>query len=140
MGLAAAAGSGWPAEWIGPWAAQDVAYTCAAGVLGGLLMGRLLGWLFFRTRSRALRLSQHRESFIALGGLSALTWRGAITACAVLLVIRSLSGWAGLPRSSLESRERWVVAASGGSARCTTLPTPWANMVSLSRSGSCGQW
>lgn len=179
VGLAAAAGSGWSPEWIGRWAAQDLAYKCAVGVLGGLLMGRLLGWLFFRTRSRALRLSQHREgfvalgatflaygvtelaggygflavfvtacairsaerahgyhnvlhdfmeqverlltaavlfllgAFIALGGLSALTWRGAVTACVLLLVIRPLSGWAGLLRSSLGSRERWVVAAYG---------------------------
>ncbi len=179
VGLAAAAGSGWSAGWIGPWAAQDLAYKCVVGVLGGLLMGRLLGWLFFRARPRALRLSQHREgfvalgatflsygvtelaggygflsvfvtacairaaershgyynvlhdfmeqverlltaavlfltgAFIALGGLSALTWQGAVTACLVLLVIRPLSGWAGLLRSSLGSRERWVVAAYG---------------------------
>ncbi|WP_435839926.1 cation:proton antiporter [Streptomyces chilikensis] len=179
VGLAAAAGSGWSAGWIGPWAAQDLAYKCVVGVLGGLLMGRLLGWLFFRARPRALRLSQHREgfvalgatflsygvtelaggygflsvfvtacairaaershgyhnvlhdfmeqverlltaavlfltgAFIALGGLSALTWQGAVTACVVLLVIRPLSGWAGLLRSSLGSRERWVVAAYG---------------------------
>ncbi|MER7895714.1 cation:proton antiporter [Streptomyces sp. NPDC096046] len=179
VGLATVAGSGWSAEWIGPWAAQDLAYKCAVGVLGGLLMGRLLGWLFFRTPSRVLRLSQHREGFvalgatflaygvteraggygflavfvtacairsaershgyhnvlhdfmeqverlltatvlfllggfIALGGLSALTWWGAITGCAVLLVIRPLSGWAGLLGSSLGSRERRVVAAYG---------------------------
>lgn len=179
VGLAAAAGSGWSAEWIGPWALQDVAYKCAVGVLGGLMLGRLLGWLFFWTRSRALRLSQHREGFVALGvtflsygvtelaggygflavfvtacairaaerahgyhnilhdfteqverlltaavlfllgafvslgGLSALTWRGAVTASVVLLVIRPLSGWAGLLRTSLGSRERWVVAAYG---------------------------
>ncbi|MEV5462986.1 cation:proton antiporter [Streptomyces sp. NPDC002788] len=52
-------------------------------------------------------------AFVALGGLSALSWRGAATACVVLLVIRPLSGWAGLLRSSLGSRERWVVAAYG---------------------------
>ncbi|MEU3295390.1 cation:proton antiporter [Streptomyces longwoodensis] len=52
-------------------------------------------------------------AFIASGGLSALTWRGAVAACAVLLVIRPLAGWAGLLRSPLGSRERWVVAAFG---------------------------
>ncbi|MFF5754148.1 cation:proton antiporter [Streptomyces longwoodensis] len=179
VGLAAVAGSGWSAEWIGPWVAQDLGYRCAVGVLVGLLMGKLLGWLFFRTRSRTLRLSQHREGFVSLGatflaygvtelaggygflsvfvtacairaaerahgyhnvlhdfmeqverlltaavlfllgafiasgGLSALTWRGAVAACAVLLVIRPLAGWAGLLRSPLGSRERWVVAAFG---------------------------
>ncbi|MGW7263388.1 cation:proton antiporter [Streptomyces sp. NPDC054842] len=179
VGLAAAAGSGWSTEWIGPWAAQELAYKCIVGALSGLLVGRLLGWLLFWTRSRVLRLSQHREgfvalgatflsygvtelaggygflavfvtacairaaerahgyhnvlhdfmeqverlltaavlfflgAFIALGGLSALTWQGAATACVVLLVIRPLSGWAGLLRSSLGSRERWVVATYG---------------------------
>jgi NhaP-type Na+/H+ or K+/H+ antiporter len=52
-------------------------------------------------------------AFVALGGLSSLTWQGAVTACVVLLVIRPLSGWAGLLGSSLGSRERWVVAAYG---------------------------
>lgn len=179
VALAAAAGSGWSAEWIGSWAAQDVVYKCGIGALGGLVTGRLLGWLFFRTRSRVLRLSRHREgfvvlgatflaygvtelaggygflavfitgcavrsserahgyhnvlhdfaeqverlltaavlfllgAFIALGGLSALTWRGAAVAGVVLLVIRPLSGWAALLRSPLESKERWVVAAYG---------------------------
>ncbi|MGW3015869.1 cation:proton antiporter [Streptomyces longwoodensis] len=179
VGLAAVAGSGWSAEWIGPWVAEDLGYRCAVGVLVGLLMGKLLGWLFFRTRSRTLRLSRHREGFVALGatflaygvtelaggygflsvfvtacairaaerahgyhnvlhdfmeqverlltatvlfllgafiasgGLSALPWQGAVAACAVLLVIRPLAGWAGLLRSPLGSRERWVVAAFG---------------------------
>ncbi|CAL9594002.1 K(+)_H(+) antiporter NhaP2 [Streptomyces sp. enrichment culture] len=52
-------------------------------------------------------------AFVALGGLSALTWQGAVTACVVLLVIRPLSGWAGLWRSPLGPRERWVVATYG---------------------------
>ncbi len=52
-------------------------------------------------------------AFVALGGLSALSWRGAATACVVLLVIRPLAGWAGLLRSSLGSRERWIVAVYG---------------------------
>ncbi len=33
IALAAAAGSGWSAEWIGPWAAKDVAFKCVVGVL-----------------------------------------------------------------------------------------------------------
>ncbi|MDL5199284.1 cation:proton antiporter [Streptomyces sp. ALI-76-A] len=179
VALAAAAGSGWSAGWIGAWVAEDVGYKCAVGVLSGWLSGRLLGWLFFRPRSSALRLSEHREgfvalgatflsygvtelvggygflavfttactiraaerahgfhkvlhdfveqierlftaavlfllgAFIALGGLSALTWQGAVTALVVLLVIRPLSGWAGLLGGRVRGRERWVVAGYG---------------------------
>ncbi|MFC7844029.1 cation:proton antiporter [Streptomyces sp. NPDC057382] len=179
IGLAAVAGTGWSTGWIGSWAAQDVAYKCVVGVLGGLVVGRLLGWLFFRARSRSLRLSQHREGFVALGatflsfgltelaggygflavfvtacavraaerahgyhnvlhdfmeqverlltaavlfvlgafiasgGLSALTWQGAVAGVAVLLIVRPLSGWLGLLRAPLGRKERWVVAAYG---------------------------
>ncbi|MDG9706246.1 cation:proton antiporter [Streptomyces sp. DH37] len=67
VALAAAAGAGWSADWVGSWALEDLAYKCVVGVLGGLLVGRLLGWLFFRTRSKVLRLSHHREGFVALG-------------------------------------------------------------------------
>ncbi|MEU2563049.1 cation:proton antiporter [Streptomyces longispororuber] len=66
VALAATAGSGWSADWFGAWLVQDVAYKCAVGVLSGLLIGRLLGWLFFRTSSRVLRLSEYREGFVAL--------------------------------------------------------------------------
>ncbi len=52
-------------------------------------------------------------AFIALGGLAPLTWQGAVTALVVLLVVRPLSGWAGLLGSRLRGRERWVVAAYG---------------------------
>ncbi|MFC8194366.1 cation:proton antiporter [Streptomyces sp. NPDC060006] len=179
VALAAAAGSGWSADWLGTWAVEDVAFKCTVGVLGGLLVGRLLGWLFFRPRSSALRLSEHREgfvalgatflsygvtelvggygflavfttacairsaerahgfhnilhdfveqierlftaallfllgAFIALGGLSALTWQGAVTALVLLLVIRPLAGWAGLLGGRMRGAERWVVACYG---------------------------
>ncbi|MEV5338714.1 cation:proton antiporter [Streptomyces sp. NPDC052676] len=179
VALAAAAGSGWSADWVGAWAAEDVAFRCAVGVLSGWLVGRLLGWLFFRARSPVLRLSEHREgfvalgatflsyglteslggygflavfttacsiraaerahgfhnvlhdfveqierlftavvlfllgAFIALGGLAALTWQGALTGLALLVVIRPLSGWAGLLGTSLGNKERWVIAGYG---------------------------
>ncbi|MFB9467187.1 cation:proton antiporter [Streptomyces cinereospinus] len=179
VALAAAAGSGWSAEWTGGWAALDVGFRCGVGVLSGWLVGRLLGWLFFRPRSPVLRLSEHREgfvalgatflsygvtellggygflavfvtacairaaerahgfhnvlhdfveqverlftavllfvlgAFIALGGLAALTWQGAVTSLALLVVIRPLSGWAGLLGSRLRGQERWVVAGYG---------------------------
>ncbi|MEV0253964.1 cation:proton antiporter [Streptomyces sp. NPDC050732] len=66
IALAAAAGAGWSADWVGRWAVEDVAFKCVVGVLSGLLVGRLLGWLFFRTRATALRLSEYKEGFVAL--------------------------------------------------------------------------
>jgi NhaP-type Na+/H+ or K+/H+ antiporter len=179
VALAAAAGSGWSAGWIGTWVVEDVAFKCTVGVLTGLLVGRLLGWVFFRVGSPVLRLSEHRDgfvalgatflsygvaelmggygflavfitacairaaerahgfhnilhdfveqverlltaallfllgAFIALGGLAPLTWQGAVTALVLLLVIRPLSGWAGLIRSPMRAEERWVVASYG---------------------------
>ncbi|KUL52199.1 MULTISPECIES: cation:proton antiporter [unclassified Streptomyces] len=179
IALAAAAGSGWSAEWIGGWAAEDVVFKCVVGVVSGLLVGKVLGWMFFRTRSSTLRLAEYREgfvalaatflaygvtelvggygflavfttacavraaerahgfhnvlhdfveqierlltatllfllgAFIALGGLAPLTWQGAVTGVLLLLVIRPLTGWAGLLGGSLGSGERWVVAGFG---------------------------
>ncbi|MFJ6698106.1 cation:proton antiporter [Streptomyces sp. NPDC091272] len=179
VAVAAAVGGGWSTGWVGGWVLEDVLFKGVVGVLGGLLIGRLLGWLFFRPRSSVLRLSTHREGFVALGatflsygvtelaggygflavfttactiraaerthgfhnvlhdfveqverlftaavlfllgafiatgGLAALTWRGALVGLAVLLVIRPLTGWAGLLGGSLRGRERWVVAGYG---------------------------
>ncbi|OQD53082.1 cation transporter [Streptomyces phaeoluteigriseus] len=179
LALAAAAGSGWSADWVGAWVVEDVAFKCTVGVLCGLLIGRVLGWLFFMARSPALRLSEHREgfvalgatflsygvteaaggygflavfatactiraaerahgfhnvlhdfveqierlftatvlfllgAFIALGGLAALTWQGAVTALVLLVVIRPLSGWVGLLGGRPGSRERWVISGYG---------------------------
>ncbi|MET9549229.1 cation:proton antiporter [Streptomyces sp. NPDC006627] len=66
IALAAAAGSGWSAEWVGGWVAEDVVFKCLVGVVSGLLIGKLLGWMFFRTRSSTLRLAEYREGFVAL--------------------------------------------------------------------------
>jgi NhaP-type Na+/H+ or K+/H+ antiporter len=54
--------SGWFTEWI----TVDVLYKGAVGVVGGLVIGKLLGRLFFRPRSEALRLARHSEGFLAL--------------------------------------------------------------------------
>ncbi|MFF9378172.1 cation:proton antiporter [Streptomyces griseoluteus] len=67
LALLAAAGSGWSADWIGAWVVQDVILKCVVGVVSGLVVGRLLSWLFFWTRRPMLRLSEHREGFVALG-------------------------------------------------------------------------
>ncbi|MFH8561296.1 cation:proton antiporter [Streptomyces sp. NPDC017988] len=66
IALAAAAGSGWSAEWVDGWVAEDVVFKCLVGVVSGLLIGKLLGWMFFRTRSSTLRLAEYREGFVAL--------------------------------------------------------------------------
>ena len=55
-----------PRGWIGGWLAFEVVYKLAAGVLGGLAVGWLLGKLFFSTRRKTLRLSQHSEGFVAI--------------------------------------------------------------------------
>ncbi|MCK8681628.1 MULTISPECIES: cation:proton antiporter [Streptomyces] len=67
VALAAAAGDGWSWGWIGHWAAVDLLAKAAIGVVAGLALGRLLGWMFFRARTKALRLSEHMEGFVALG-------------------------------------------------------------------------
>ncbi|GAB2565400.1 cation transporter [Paractinoplanes abujensis] len=52
--------------WVGEWAWQDLIYKIAAGVVGGILVGKVLGWLFFRPQAEALRLARHSEGFLAL--------------------------------------------------------------------------
>jgi NhaP-type Na+/H+ or K+/H+ antiporter len=54
--------SGWFTEWV----TVDVLYKGAVGVVGGVVIGKLLGRLFFRPRSDALRLARHSEGFLAL--------------------------------------------------------------------------
>ncbi|MFG3496719.1 cation:proton antiporter [Streptomyces sp. NPDC047886] len=67
VGWAAVAGDGWSGRWVGGWVLADVLGRCAVGLLAGLAVGRLLGWMFFRVRASALRLSEHMEGFVALG-------------------------------------------------------------------------
>ncbi|MEU0670599.1 cation:proton antiporter [Streptomyces lavendulocolor] len=65
--LAAAAGTGWSTGWMGGWALSDALGKVVIGVVAGAAVGRLLGWMFFRARAEALRLSEHMEGFVALG-------------------------------------------------------------------------
>ncbi|MYS92927.1 MULTISPECIES: cation:proton antiporter [Streptomyces] len=67
IALAAAAGTGWSADWIGAWALTDLLGKCAVGLAVGGGVGWLLGWMFFRVRASVLRLSEHMEGFVALG-------------------------------------------------------------------------
>ncbi|MCS0636732.1 cation:proton antiporter [Streptomyces sp. LP05-1] len=63
VALAGAGGTGW----LGGWVLSDVLGKGVVGLVAGVLTGRLLGLMFFRARTRALRLSEHREGFVALG-------------------------------------------------------------------------
>ncbi|MFF8830968.1 cation:proton antiporter [Streptomyces sp. NPDC015131] len=67
VALAAAAGTGWSGGWIGGWSLTDAVGKVAIGLIAGIAVGRLLGWMFFRARTSALRLSEHMEGFVALG-------------------------------------------------------------------------
>lgn len=65
IALATAAGDGWSSDWIGHWLLGDVLLRAVVGLIAGVAVGRLLGWLFFR--SPHARLSQQMEGFTALG-------------------------------------------------------------------------
>ncbi|WP_091462843.1 cation:proton antiporter [Micromonospora inyonensis] len=54
-----------PADWLAEWITVDLLWKVGAGVAGGLLVGWLLGKLFFRAPSE-LRLARHAEGFLAL--------------------------------------------------------------------------
>ncbi len=54
------------AAWGAHWVAVDVLYKIVVGVLVGAAVGRLLGRLSFSSRRATLRLSEHREGFVAL--------------------------------------------------------------------------
>ena len=56
-----------PSSWLLDWLAVDVGYKLAVGLLGGVLVGKLLGVIVFRTPEN-LRLASRGEGFVALAG------------------------------------------------------------------------
>jgi sodium/hydrogen antiporter len=52
--------------WTGEWALKDVFFKILVGIVGGLVVGKLLGKLFFRAKRDSLRLAKHSEGFLAL--------------------------------------------------------------------------
>jgi NhaP-type Na+/H+ or K+/H+ antiporter len=54
-------------SWLVDWLAIDVAYKLAAGLVGGLLVGKLLAVVVFRTPEN-MRLASRGEGFVALAG------------------------------------------------------------------------
>ena len=62
IALAGVGGLAWTAEW----AVRDVFFKVLVAIAGGLVVGRLLGRLFFRAKRESLRLAKHSEGFLAL--------------------------------------------------------------------------
>ncbi len=56
-----------PSSWLLEWVAIDVVYKLALGMVGGLLIGKLLAVVVFRTPPH-LRLASRGEGFVALAG------------------------------------------------------------------------
>ncbi|QFZ20181.1 cation:proton antiporter [Saccharothrix syringae] len=55
-----------PGGWLPEWLLVDLVWRLAAGVGVGLLVGWLLGRLFFSAPSEKFRLAEHAEGFVAL--------------------------------------------------------------------------
>jgi NhaP-type Na+/H+ or K+/H+ antiporter len=55
-----------PAGWLGEWVLADVLYKGVVGLVGGIVIGKFLGRLFFRVKRDSLRLARHSEGFQAL--------------------------------------------------------------------------
>ncbi|WP_411103291.1 cation:proton antiporter [Streptomyces sp. cmx-4-9] len=66
IALTTASATGWSSEGLWHWAWSDVLLRSTVGVVVGIGVGRLLGWMFFQAGWKALRLSEHREGFVAL--------------------------------------------------------------------------
>ncbi len=56
-----------PQDWLLDWLTIDVAYKLAVGMLGGVLVGKLLAVVVFRTPEN-VRLAERGEGFVALAG------------------------------------------------------------------------
>lgn len=59
--------SDWALNWVGFY----LIYKVLIGVVAGILIGRLLAYLAFRSSSRSLRMAERGESLLALGALVA---------------------------------------------------------------------
>ncbi len=121
VALAAAAGGRATAGGIGHWLLVDVVYKCAVGVGAGLAVGALLGWMFFRAEWLTMRLSEHREGFVAIGatflayGVTELAHGYGfvavfVTACRIRAAERA-HGFHGVLHDFVEQVERLLTAA-----------------------------
>ncbi len=55
-----------PGDWLGRWALVDLGWRLAVGVLAGVVVGWLLGRLFFSSVSERIGLTERSEGFVAL--------------------------------------------------------------------------
>jgi sodium/hydrogen antiporter len=55
-----------PGGWLGHWALVDIGWRLGVGVLAGVVVGWLLGKLFFSSVSERLGLTERAEGFVAL--------------------------------------------------------------------------
>jgi NhaP-type Na+/H+ or K+/H+ antiporter len=167
-----------PRGWLLEWLAIDVAYKLVIGLVGGILVGKLLGLIVFRAPEH-MRLATKGEGFVALAGtflayglteaaggygflavfvaavvlrrsecdhdyhetlhdfaeqteqllmialvvllggavasgiLDPLTWGAAAVGLLVLFVVRPLTAWFGLTRTSIPRGERAAISFFG---------------------------
>ncbi|WP_371589304.1 cation:proton antiporter domain-containing protein [Streptomyces virginiae] len=66
VALTTASATGWSTEGLWQWVWSDILVRSAVGLVVGFGVGRLLGRMFFQASWKALRLSEHREGFVAL--------------------------------------------------------------------------
>jgi NhaP-type Na+/H+ or K+/H+ antiporter len=55
-----------PGGWLGHWFLVDLLWRVSVGVLGGVLVGWLLGRLFFSAFADRVRLTEHAQGFVAV--------------------------------------------------------------------------
>ncbi len=66
VALTTASATGWSTDGLWHWVWSDILVRSVVGLAVGFGVGRLLGWMFFQASWKALRLSEHREGFVAL--------------------------------------------------------------------------
>ncbi|MFC7934222.1 cation:proton antiporter [Streptomyces cinereoruber] len=117
----AGAGGVWTAADWGHWFGMDLVGKAVIAVVIGIVLGRLLGWMFFRAGAESLRLSEHMEGFVALAatflsyGLTELAHGYGfvavfVTACAVRAAERG-HGYHKVLHGFTEQIERLLTAA-----------------------------
>ncbi|MFJ3819290.1 cation:proton antiporter [Streptomyces sp. NPDC090056] len=120
VALAGAGGVWAEADW-GRWFGVDLVAKAVIAVVIGIVLGRLLGWMFFRAGAESLRLSEHMEGFVALAatflayGLTELAHGYGfvavfVTACAVRAAERG-HGYHKVLHGFTEQIERLLTAA-----------------------------
>jgi NhaP-type Na+/H+ or K+/H+ antiporter len=133
-----------PALWVGRWLAVDVLWRIAAGVVVGMLAGKVLARLFFTARIRTIRLAEQAEGFVAIActmlayGLTELA-NGygflAVFVCATTIrAAERAHGYHGVLHNYIEQIERLLTVAvlvflGGAMARGLLAPLTLPDVV-----------